>query len=202
MIQLLKSTVLTDPRDIEHRKAEFREKHCVILPTLLEPKLLDFLLERLERGRWCDNVNEGVGREIVLDDAPARGLLHFGLNAPVFLDTVQEIAGCGPLTRFDGRVYRFIPNSDHHAVWHRDLENGLIGLSMNLSKSGYEGGIFQLRERQTQRMLAEIANTGWGDAMLFRISKQLEHRVTEVMGENSKTAFAGWFSSGSPIWKA
>jgi hypothetical protein len=44
-------------------------------------------------------------------------------------------------------------------------------------------------------MLAEIANTGWGDAMLFRTSKQLQHRVTDVVGNEPKTAFAGWFKS-------
>ena len=198
MIQLQKSKVVADPEDVERWKIEFREMHCVVLPNLLEPRLLDVLFERMERGQWRDSVNEGVGHEVILNDAPAGGLLHFGVNAPIFLNTVQEITGCRPLTRFWGRVYRFIPNSGHHAVWHGDTENGLIGMSLNLSRRGYEGGLFQLRERQTERMLAEIANTGWGDAMLFRISKQLQHRVTEVTGEEPKTAFAGWFMSGYP----
>jgi hypothetical protein len=196
MIQLQKSKVIADPEDVERWKIEFQKNHCVVLPKLLEPTMLDRLLERLGRGRWCDNVNEGVGREVVLDDAPARGLLHFGVNTPVFLNTVQEITGCGPLTRFEGRVYRFVPNSGHHAVWHGDTENGLIGMSLNLSERGFEGGLFELREQQTERILAKIANTGWGDALLFRISKQLQHRVTEVTGEEPKTAFAGWFLSG------
>jgi 2-oxoglutarate-Fe(II)-dependent oxygenase superfamily protein len=198
MIQLQKSRVVADPEDVERWKIEFREKHCVVLPKLLEPPLLDFLLERLECGCWRDNLNEDVGREIILDDAPARGLLHFGMNTPIFLNTVREITGCGPLTRFWGRVYRFIPNSGHHAGWHADKGNGVIGMSLNLSGRGYEGGLFQLREQQTERMLAEIANTGWGDAMLFQISEQLQHRVTEVTGEEPKTAFAGWFMSGDP----
>jgi hypothetical protein len=38
-----------------------------------------------------------------------------------------------------------------------------------------------------------VNNTGFGDAILFRISKDLEHRVTEVVGEVAKTAYAGWF---------
>lgn len=198
MIQLQKSRVVADPEDVERRKIEFREKHCVVLPKLLAAALLDLLLERLERGRWRDSLNEDVGREVILDDAPARGLLHFGVNTPIFLNSVQEITDCRPLTRFWGRVYRFIPNSGHHAVWHGDEENGLIGMSLNLSQRGYEGGLFQLRERRTERVLAEIANTGWGDALLFRISQQLQHRVTEVTGEQPKTAFAGWFMSGDP----
>jgi 2-oxoglutarate-Fe(II)-dependent oxygenase superfamily protein len=199
MIQLRRSQVVADREDIERWKVEFREKHCVLLPRLLEPPLLDFLLERLEQGEWRDRVHEGIGIEVVLEDLPARGLLHFVANAPAFLRTVQEITGCGPLTQFEGRVYRFIPNSGHHDSWHDDNGKGrLVAMSLNLSPRGYEGGVFQLREWSSKRVLAEIANTGWGDATLFRISRQLEHQVTEVTGEKSKTAFAGWFKSGDP----
>lgn len=199
MIQLRKSEVIADPRDIERWKIEFQEKHYVLLPKLLEPPLLDFLLERLEQGPWRDEAHKDIGVEVVLEDAPARGLLHFVANAPAFLKTVQEITGHGPLTRFGGRIYRFVPNSGHFDSWHNDNDDGrLVAMSLNLSSRGYEGGVFQLREWSSKRILAEIANTGWGDATLFRISRYLEHRVTEVTGEQPKTAFAGWFKSGDP----
>jgi 2-oxoglutarate-Fe(II)-dependent oxygenase superfamily protein len=199
MIQLQKSRVVADREDVERWNIEFREKHCVVLPKLLESPLLDFLLERLAQGQWRDEAHEDIGVEVVLEDAPARGLLHFVANAPGFLKTVQEITGCGPLTQFGGRIYRFVPNSGHYDSWHNDNSNGrLVAMSLNLSPRGYEGGVFQLREWSSKRILTEIANTGWGDATLFRISRQLEHRVTEVTGEKSKTAFAGWFKSGDP----
>jgi len=196
MIQLGKSRVVADPQDIERCRIEFDEKHCVLLPKLLEPPLLDFLLERLEQGLWQDRVHEDIGNEVVLEDASAGGLLHFVANAPAFLKIVEEITGCGPLTQFEGRIYRFVPNSGHYDSWHNDNGNGrLVAMSLNLSLRGYEGGVFQLREWSSKRMLAEIANTGWGDATLFRISGELEHQVTEVTGEQPKTAFAGWFKS-------
>ena len=199
MIQLRKSQVVAAPQDIERCRIEFDEKHCVLLPKLLEPPLLDFLLERLEQGLWQDRVHEDIGNEVVLEDASARGLLHFVANAPAFLKIVQEITGCGPLTQFRGRIYRFVPNSGHYDSWHNDNGNGrLVAMSLNLSLRGYEGGVFQLREWSSKRILAEIANTGWGDATLFRISGELEHQVTEVTGEQPKTAFAGWFKSEDP----
>jgi hypothetical protein len=40
-----------------------------------------------------------------------------------------------------------------------------------------------------------VANTGPGDALLFRIARHLTHRVTPVDGTADKTAFAGWFRS-------
>lgn len=96
-------------------------------------------------------------------------------------------------------MYRFIPNSGHHDTWHDDCSAGReVGMSINLSEKGYEGGIFELRERQSKRILLRMANTGLGDATLFRISSDLAHQVTEVTGETPKTAFAGWFQSGQP----
>lgn len=82
MIQIQKSKVIADPEDVARSKGEYSERHCVVLPKLLDPPLLALLFERFERGRWRDSVNEGVGHEVVLFDAPAIGLLHFGVNTP------------------------------------------------------------------------------------------------------------------------
>jgi len=43
-------------------------------------------------------------------------------------------------------------------------------------------------------MHASIANTGPGDAIVFRIDGALEHMVTPVSGAVSKIAWAGWFA--------
>jgi hypothetical protein len=66
-------------------------------------------------------------------------------------------------------------------------------VSVNLSPQPYGGGVFQLREAASGKMLTEVANIGLGDATLFRIGEDLAHRITDVSGPNAKTAFAGWF---------
>ncbi len=71
----------------------------------------------------------------------------------------------------------------------------LVAISINLSEEIYSGGILQIRERNVEKFLHEVANVGFGDAILFRVADQLVHRITEVTGEASKTAFAGWFKS-------
>jgi hypothetical protein len=43
--------------------------------------------------------------------------------------------------------------------------------------------------------LQEVTNTGLGDAIVFRLSDDLQHRINEVRGAQPKTAFAGWFRS-------
>ena len=197
MIQLRKSGVVVDSRDVGRLNVEFREKYCVLLPKLLEPALLNVLLSRLEQGEWCEKVHKGVGTEAVLDDLLAVNVLHFVVNSQSFLDAVRNITGCDQITWFGGRVYRFVPNSGHYDSWHHDaIDDRLIGMSLNLSPKSYKGGLFQLKARSSDRMLTEVANTGLGDAILFQISKKLLHQVTGVFGEKPKTAFAGWFQSG------
>jgi 2OG-Fe(II) oxygenase superfamily len=194
MIQLTRSGLAASRDVIPALYAEFQATHCIRLRELLHPDLLSFLAERLTAGTWSERVHGEIAVEDVLDDIPARSLLHFLVNNRGFRCLVQEITGCGPLTTFGGRVYRLTPNSGHYDSWHDDTQGDrLVGMSVNLSLSSYSGGLFQLRERASGRMLAEIANTGLGDAILFRISKKLEHCVSEVEGDVPKTAFAGWF---------
>lgn len=54
----------------------------------------------------------------------------------------------------------------------------------------------------TRELLQEVRNTGFGDALLFRISENLVHRVQGVTGEHPKIAFAGWFVQGEDILPA
>src|SRR6266700_8438850 len=131
MIQLGKSSVVVDSGDVERLKLEFSEKHFVLLPRLLEPALLDFLFHRLEQAEWRDKEHKGIGTEVVSDDSPSLGLLHFLANAPAFLAAVGEITGCMDMTWFGGRIYRFIANSGHHDTWHSDyLDGRLVGMSL------------------------------------------------------------------------
>jgi hypothetical protein len=54
-----------------------------------------------------------------------------------------------------------------------------------------------MRYRRTKEILHEVHNNGLGDALLFRVSPELEHRVQGVEGDVPKTALAGWFVSGT-----
>src|SRR5439155_3809598 len=91
-----------------------------------------------------------------------------------------------------------LPEADHHDSWHDDVGNNRkIGMSLNLGSRSYSGGIFQLREKNDDRLLCALPNVVQGDAILFRISPDLEHRITPMEGTEPKTAFAGWFRAGT-----
>jgi hypothetical protein len=46
-------------------------------------------------------------------------------------------------------------------------------MSVNLSADAYEGGMFEMRDAASERPLATWSNTGFGDAILFRLSDTL-----------------------------
>lgn len=129
-------------------------------------------------------------------DNAASHLLHFLTHDPRLFEVIQQITGCGRIGCFDGRVYRMVPGSQHYDSWHSDMvEHRMIGMSINLSPAVYSGGVFQIRDVDTRQIIHEVANTGLADGILFRLSPQLQHRITDVDGSVPKTAFAGWFQS-------
>ncbi len=123
-------------------------------------------------------------------------MLLFLANHPQLFQLIRQITGCGAIGCFSGRVYRMVPGSQHYDSWHSDMiDHRMIGMSINLSPKVYSGGIFQMRDRDSRQIIHETANTGFADGIIFRLSTQLQHRITEVEGSVPKTAFAGWFQS-------
>jgi hypothetical protein len=200
VIQIGRRGLISDPAQISEFRAEFRVRHCIRLPQLLEPALLEFVQRRLEQTQWKTKIHDDdIGEEYVTHDRELLAVLHFVSNALKFREAIHEIAGCCPLRLFRGRVYQMNPATGHHDNWHDDnCDSRLVGMSINLSRRDYRGGLFQLRDRQSGSMLVQIANTGLGDALIFRISSELEHRISDVEGDEPKTAFAGWFKSDGP----
>jgi len=199
VIQIRRDGLTSDADEVGRLRSEFSEVQCTRLSQLLEPTLLGFLQRRLEEAEWEPKTHVGIGEELITNDLLALHLLNFVANLHGFRKLIEEVTGCGPLRRFRGRIYRMSASAGHLDSWHDDnCDNRLIGMSLNLSPLPYCGGIFQLREWESQRMLAEVANTGLGDALVFRISAELEHRVSPMEGAEAKTAFAGWFRPDLP----
>jgi hypothetical protein len=186
--------------DLNRFHAEFREKHFIKLPELLDSQLLQAMQRKIDKAEFYERVHGQIGsnKELCMRDHSTSVLLHFLLNNQELYHLVQRITGSPQIHGFEGRVYRVIEGGGCHDAWHNDLaDSRLSALSINLSSEIYSGGVLQMRMATSSEIINEIPNTGYGDAILFKISPDLQHRITEVEGTVPKTAFAGWFLSQS-----
>jgi hypothetical protein len=179
--------------DIEELRRQFVARPYVELPAFVAPGLLSILEMAVEQGNFTDRLHPGIGTEGCLESGAATSACQLVFNDPELLAIVTRIAG-SVVRCFDGRVYRMQPQSAHYDSWHSDAsDDRVVGLSVNLSREPYDGGLLEIRRATAPEAEHAIASAGFGSAVLFRISPELRHRVTEVRGGRPRTAYAGWF---------
>ena len=177
----------------------FARHHVIRLPGFLDNDLLGVVHESMAGGVFAPREDPGIAIELSLQANRALDVMMFVMNAPQLLETVRAISGCNAAGAFAGRIYRLDPAVPHHDSWHDDTAAGgrLVGCSVNLGHAPFSGGEFQIREKRDPERVMTIANSGAGDAILFRIAPEFEHRVRPVVGDVPKTAMAGWFLEGT-----
>lgn len=184
------------PKDVESLRRQFDREHCILLPQLVDPELLLVVRALIDGAEFRSESYDRVGSELHMEANPAWDLLHFLANDPKLLRFVERATACGRIGCFAGRVYRMLPGPGHSFVWHDDrVESRLLAMSVNLSTEVFAGGVLEIRESESKRIVYRAGRLDWGDALIFRIADSLQHRVTPLQGTVPKTAFAGWFQS-------
>ncbi len=183
-------------KDIHGLRGEFNRRHCLKFRNFLETELMREIAQGIQTARFHTMVHKGIGVEACMGVNKAYLLLLFLTNDAKFFDLMQEITECGEIGCFNARVYRMVPGKGHYDSWHDDAQKKdrrFIAMSINLSEQIYKGGLLQIRQKGAGTAGEKIANTGFGDAIIFRIHPRFEHRVTTLKGNQPKTALAGWF---------
>lgn len=207
MLQITRTKVQHDANALEAWRREFAERHVVYIEDFLAPDVLAEIQRRLtdsafELSTHTSTASEVIGQEARLDpDSAAARMLWLLLNRSQLYACVRQISGCPPIGCFLGRGYRMAPVAEHFDDWHDDLaDERMVGLSIELGDTPYEGGEFELRDRRTKTVHARVENKKPGSVHLFRIDAKLEHRVGRLRGTVPRTACAGWFCR-TPIFK-
>jgi len=184
--------------ELELLKQSFERRHYLLLKDFLHPEIASLILPFLKRAEYLPAQYKHVGSELRMEPNLASDTLSFLGNDAKLFRLVQTITGCGSIGCFQGRVSRLIPDPHHNFDWHDDLSDPsrLTTMSINLSEGMFRGGVLQIRESCSRIIISEVANTDFGSAVLFRISENLEHRVTGIEGDMPRTSFTGWFKSG------
>ena len=189
-------SISAKPADWRRIRATFKRENYLRIPGFVQPGLLEVMRKYLRRSHFEESEYGAVGRDLALWSSPVTGALHLLMNDPALLDCVRRISGCGPVGSFTGRLYRMVARPGMDFDWHSDLkENDLrvgVAMTLNLGSRPYRGGMLQIR-RIDNDAITEIPNAGPGDAIMFRLARDLRHRVTPVEGKGPKTAFTGWF---------
>jgi hypothetical protein len=195
------SSCSNSAEDIHWLTKNFKRDSYIRFPGLLSDELLRELYSQILRCEWEQRVHEEIGVELCLKDKGIDGILNFLFNDRGLFQLLQQITGCETIGSFSGRVYRMTPGSGHYDSWHGDVgEHRLLALSLNLGRDSYQGGVLRLRQRNSDQPEMSVPNTGFGDAIIFRIAPDLEHKVSSLKGDIPKTAFAGWFRSEPDFW--
>jgi 2OG-Fe(II) oxygenase superfamily len=187
--------------DVESLQRCFEREHFLLLKGFLHPEIISLIQPFLARAVYLPSHYEHVGSELRMEPNLAFDTLSFLANDAKLFALVQAITGCASIGSFQGRVYKLIPDPQHNFDWHNDLSEAsrLVAMSINLTEGMFRGGVFQIREARSGRITGEVANAGLGNAVLFGISKDLEHRVTGIEGDTPRISFSGWFKSGAGI---
>lgn len=182
------NTVIARARD------HFEQKSWVRLKGFFSPSLLDIVTDGSPDSGFAPKEHGFYGSELCLQPCALTDRLMHLLNSPHLFGVIDAITGCGTIGCFEGRIYRLVPGAGHRDEWHSDMVMGrLVALSVNVGRERYEGGELALRSARTGELMASVPNVGPGDAILFRLSHDLEHRVSDMRGTVPKTAYAGWF---------
>ncbi len=187
--------------ELEAAREEFAQFHCLFLKDFLHPSVLKKirgLVEKLEYYTREDLDTEGkvFARELTLHDRhPLASLMLVLLNQQDLFRAIQEISGSeAPLRFFRSRVYQMKPGAEHYDAWHDDHEKAqTVGLSLNLSVEAVEGGGFEIRNANDLQVYRKISGSEFGDAHIFAIGPEFQHRVLPVTGKTARRNCAGWF---------
>jgi hypothetical protein len=193
---------------LDRAAEQFRERELLHLPGLLTPSFRQSIREGIERDGFEDDddtapqagqprfvgeyQNAKVGQDL-RDGATLRAIRDRANDQNLF-DFVERIVGCAPVGECVGRVFRLKPAGDD-LPWHTDAEGGRVAdLIIDLATTPFEGGRFQMRDAHTEQIMNDVGQLTFGDALLIRISPDIEHHYTAITGSTPKTLFSGWMA--------
>lgn len=187
--------------DLDRLRSEFARQNCVLLPQLIEPSLLEHLRRTVAAARLVTKFEgddaEQFGKVLFVPRTePSLFVFHFLMNNRKLFHAVEKITQCLPIGNFVGRLHSSVPGGNHHIAWHGDnADHRLLGLTIALSSADYDGGVFQLRRKDSEEIICEVPRKQAGDAFVFRISPDLQHRLTLIESGGPRTVGVGWFRS-------
>lgn len=182
---------------VQRARRAMADGHALILPDAVAPPLLSRIVQICRNARYVPEHIGQIGWRMIEEQDRAGNLLRFVLARPAMLRWIEAVSQCDALQSLTGVVAEMVPGTDQRLDWHDDTNAGperRLAMVLQLSDGPCEGGVFELRMKETGRMLVQQANLPCGSLILFRVDPALSHRVTPVTDGAARRVFAGWLN--------
>jgi hypothetical protein len=183
---------------IQIYREEFALTSCILVPGFLSGNVLENILKKLGKApfqtKFEMNEMNKFGKVLFVPiNDPVVFTFQLLLNNRDLFSTLQEITKCDSIGNFVGRIHRSEEGGDHAIGWHSDnSDTRLLAITLCLGTEDYTGGKFQIRKTGDDNIIKEFGQLTAGDAIIFKISPGLEHRLT-TLETGKRTVGVGWF---------
>ena len=193
------SNINLDESALVKYQNEYAETNLVLLSDLLKANALQTLLKKINETvfetKFEGKEEDKFGKVLYIPQTkPLLAVMNFMLNDEFLFRALEKITGCKPIDNFVGRIHRSEDN-DHGIDWHGDnSDNRLLAITLCLGTEHYTGANFEIRKKGTTDIMRQISYLKAGDAIVFKIAPELEHRLS-LLESGRRTVCVGWFRS-------
>src|SRR5258705_3575769 len=146
-----------DPDTISRTREAFARQHLVRIPSFLAPDLLDNIVRLVDGAEYQRRIHPDMddALDVSLESPGVRWFLIFLMNDPHLFSAIQDLTGCDEIGFFYPVVYKIVPGEGHFDRWHDDAAGGnrMIGISINLGRDAFEGGLLQIRHKGAEPVI-------------------------------------------------
>ena len=175
----------------------FAEHRAILCNGAIQRDFLALLFDVLARAEFRSDRVEGLGHREIEKPALAGRAISLALNRRTLLDWIATVARCGRLGSVEGRVVQTALRPDDRLRWHDDLEDTgtqrRLGITIGLSNQAYDGGLFELREKDMHTALFHHRHVEPGQALIFDVAPDVEHRLCPITAGGPRRVYTGWF---------
>lgn len=195
---------LTDtllPSDVDAAKKRYEQFGGLAFAEALDPRFLDQIQQLCDTGQFVSDTAEPGHREVESPQRAGRALNLVLSRSPV-LRWLETVTGAGPLREIAGRVVQTLPRPGDELCWHDDRpESGgeddrRLAIVINIGAQSFEGGQFEMR-RKAGEVLLQHQHTQAGSMLVFRVDRDLEHRVLPLTAGGPRRVYTGWAMGAS-----
>ncbi len=193
--------------EIDQLRNQFRQNRFLLLPNCVEPSLWGRLFDLSTKLEYQPQ-HLPTWERLVCSHPSITIPLMMIFNRPSVLRWVEQVTGKAPLLGFEARLHRLTNvrtdqtkarTGGQDIPWHDDGPGiRQLAFSLSFTDAQVEGGRFQLRRKGSTSLLADFATPLAGDAILFDVAEELEHRITPISSQAARTTYAGWFMNCPP----